>query len=127
MTGFALAVVFVAVFLPPTGVGVPLCYLQWSTGVPCPGCGMMRSLSWAARGHFTESIARHPFGFVLLFLAALVILARLVPRPVRGRLQEWLDHHDQVIRRAAIALVALFFAFGVGRAVLHVLGTDFDL
>jgi len=51
---------FLAAVTPPHGAGFTVCWLKASTGIPCPGCGLTRSLSCALRGMFMESWQYHP-------------------------------------------------------------------
>ncbi len=72
-----------------------LCMLRETTGIPCPGCGLTRSLVAAVRGDWSSSFAFHRLGpvvFVYLILQAAyravwigVPAARRVSRPP-GRL-----------------------------------------
>ena len=57
-------------------------------GVPCPTCGMTRSMASLAKGHLAQSIAYHPFGLLVaglicagwLYLAWFVLRDKKVPR-----------------------------------------------
>ncbi len=42
-----------------------LCMLRETTGIPCPGCGLTRSLVAAVRGDWSSSFAFHRLGPVL--------------------------------------------------------------
>src|SRR5258707_14511868 len=55
-----------AVISPAHGSGVKLCWFESATGIPCPGCGMTRSLSCGIRGMFAESWHYHPLGLLVL-------------------------------------------------------------
>lgn len=65
--GIAVVCALTAV-LSLSGRGV--CPLTNLFGLPCPGCGMTRSLFLLMTGHLKESFQMHPFaGLWLLFLA----------------------------------------------------------
>lgn len=82
------------------------------TGIPCPGCGLVRSMSAAARGDLALSWQRHPFGAA--WLAVWVAIAAASVRPhVSQRLAA---AHGQGLRTAAGLFVAAFLAFGALRA-----------
>src|SRR5215467_11057825 len=53
---------------PPHGFGFTVCWIKSATGLPCPGCGLTRSLSCALRGMPVESWQYHPFGLLILGL-----------------------------------------------------------
>jgi Protein of unknown function (DUF2752) len=55
--------------------GTTLCPFRLVTGLPCPFCGMTRSLLALGRGDLSASVGFHPLGPVLL-LAALAGLWR---------------------------------------------------
>lgn len=47
-------------------LGLPgLCPSRWVTGIPCPGCGMTRSLVCCAHWDFARAAAMHPLGPVV--------------------------------------------------------------
>ena len=52
---------------------LPLCMFQNLTGLPCPGCGMTRSVLRLSQGDLLGSLRMHPLGIVLagLLLASL--------------------------------------------------------
>lgn len=69
----AAAVVVVASLL---GHGV--CPSRELIGLPCPGCGLTRSILLILRGRFRESWQLQPFGYAWLALAAVFSLERYV-------------------------------------------------
>lgn len=72
----------VAVAVPPSWVerGPPLCLLKAITGLPCPGCGLIRSLVALGHGDLGAALYLHPLGpFVGLVLLVLA-MAELVQR-----------------------------------------------
>jgi len=48
-----------------------VCMMRRTTGIPCPTCGMTRSLASLAKGQLAQSIEYHPFGI----LVAVIIFA----------------------------------------------------
>lgn len=54
-------------------LGLPPCGFLYFTGIPCPGCGLTTSVTFAAHLHFYESVATQPFGFVVFLLAVLSV------------------------------------------------------
>lgn len=69
------AMLAVAAVLPvvPVSVGPP-CLLRSITGLPCPFCGMTRSVTAAVHGDFARSLALTPAG-LLAVLTAIVMIA----------------------------------------------------
>ena len=65
-----------------SGMGIP-CLIKWLTGIPCPMCGMTRSLTALLQGDLDRSIAFHGLGVVFLVgvvLTLLVVSAELLFR-----------------------------------------------
>ncbi|MCW6036636.1 DUF2752 domain-containing protein [Spirulina subsalsa FACHB-351] len=57
------------------------CPLREFTGIPCPGCGLTRSLMAIAQGHLYQSLSYHILGvflFVFLVLALLYFSTELI-------------------------------------------------
>lgn len=107
-----------AVLLPPDGAGIVVCWIQGATGVPCPGCGMTRSLSCALRGMVRESWDYHPLGLFVLALFFLTAAQSLCPRSVRERLAGFMQTHALFFNSLYLSFVASFIAFGLVRALL---------
>ena len=45
---------------------LPLCFFRALTGLPCPGCGMGHSLTYAFQGRWRDCFHSHPLGLPLL-------------------------------------------------------------
>lgn len=113
----------VAVAHPPHGTGVPLCWMKATTGLPCPGCGLMRSVSCLARGRFAESWRYHPFGTLVLGVCVCIVAGPLLPQGRRDTMNG--APRAESKRRAAYALlVGAFLLHGTARAVFILLSAD---
>lgn len=74
----SLAVLLTAAWLVPSADGVGThqalgmqpCGFLMQTGLPCPGCGMTTSFSYAVRGRMIASFIAQPFGMLLCVLTA---------------------------------------------------------
>jgi Protein of unknown function (DUF2752) len=108
-----------AVLSPPHGSGISLCWFQDATGLPCPGCGMTRSLSCAIRGMFLESWHYHPLGLFVLPLFVLIAAQSLMRRQLRDRLAKFVESRPVVFNGLYLAFVVIFMSFGLLRALLH--------
>ena len=67
---FALALIAAWVYEPWSRSGPPLCLVRLITGVPCPGCGMTRSVCAASHGHWSDALAFHWLGPLALAVMA---------------------------------------------------------
>jgi hypothetical protein len=54
-----------------------MCIFRATTGLPCPGCGLSRSMVAAAHGDFDLSFAYHRLGLLTLLYVFLQFLCRL--------------------------------------------------
>ena len=75
-TWLAAAVFVGGALLPPAwaAAGPPLCPFRLLTGLPCPGCGLTRSLVSLLHGDLTAAVYFHPLGPI----AACVLLALVI-------------------------------------------------
>ncbi len=112
----------VALVHPPHGTGVQVCWTRAMTGLPCPGCGMTRALSSAARGMLEQSWHHHPFGMPLLALFVFTAGLSLLPGAARRRFAARVMRHHRLANGAYVTFVTAFVAYGVARSVLHLVG-----
>ncbi|MGE0792328.1 MAG: DUF2752 domain-containing protein [Sandaracinaceae bacterium] len=117
--GLAAVMLVASFLLPERGLGVPLCWFKAAFDLPCPGCGLTRSIVHISHLRFADALAYHPFGFPLYALAvALVVLA--VWRGGRRRLVRFLARHDRAAQRVYWLFIGCFIAFGLGRLGLAI-------
>jgi hypothetical protein len=68
-----------------------VCIFKNLTGLPCPGCGLTRSMTAAVRGNLSQSWMFHRLGFVTTFYILIQFLLNLMiltVSPWRERLQK---------------------------------------
>ncbi len=121
----AVAALFLAVVHPPEGLGLPICWLKASTGIPCPGCGLTRSLSATLRGDLSSAWKLHPFGPLLLPTFAGIAFVGLSPRRLQRAVAGWASRYQFVVNTTYGLFVTAFVLFGSARAcsVLCACGT----
>lgn len=120
-TTVAWAVLLIALVHPPHGLNVPLCWMASTTGVPCPGCGLTRSVSCAVRGMLEASWEYHPFGILFAMGFGCVALVSLLPTAPRRRLALIACRHARVANTLYALLVGAFLTYGAARAAAHLL------
>src|SRR5262245_15727636 len=108
-----------AVVSPPQGSGFLTCWFREATTLPCPGCGLTRSLSCALRGMLVESWQYHPMGLFILALFTFTAAQSLLPRWFRDQLARQMQAQAAVVHRLYLAFVIAFVAVGGVRALVH--------
>ena len=116
---FAAVVVAAAFVLPGDGTGfLPTCYFRAWFALPCPRCGLSRSLASITPLHIGDALAYHPFGLLVYGLMCTILAVSLSPARARGAVAEWLDARAPRVRQVYGVGVAAFLVFGVGRLVV---------
>jgi len=115
--GGALVAAAVAIWLTALGPGEStICLLRNWTGVPCPGCGVTRSIAALLRGDYAEAFILHPLAPIAVTEAIVVWLAWGVSLMRRGRgLDEWR------LAQLFLANLAAFVLLWIARAVTETL------
>jgi hypothetical protein len=110
------SIVLAALLLEPSGEFVKagpwtlpsVCTFRQITGIPCPGCGLTRSIVAAIHGDWSASYTYHRLGLVVvLYLAAQMAyrLTWLTVEPFRATI----DRLGRIIDWALIPLMTLLF------------------
>lgn len=91
------------------------CPFHFITGIPCPGCGMGRSIICFFHGRFVDSWLFHPLGWIVSTIFVLILIKpeiwQLISRP-GGKMQ----------RRLIIACLALLIAAWILRLAHYLPG-----
>ena len=103
-----------ALFLvPPPGpdnkslLGLPdLCPIKALTHIPCPGCGISRSLVCTAHGELARAFVLHPLGPVFFVIIAGLVALRFFPK---------LQPSPKRINTGACVLVVLLLSLWAAR------------
>jgi hypothetical protein len=106
------------------GWKVWLCGFREFTGLPCPGCGMTRSMAALTHGHWESGIAHHPLG-PLLFLGALsTAIITLLPQRSRTQILPYIQASEQRTGWTLLCCTALlgYGLYRMGRIILQTQG-----
>lgn len=113
-----LVVIYVIAQPPEKGLGVDLCTLHRSTGLPCPGCGMTRSGANLVRGNFARAFQFHPFGYVFMPVVFGLAALSVIPSTLRLTWARRLSRRELLLRRSIQLVLWGFLAFGLIRIIL---------
>jgi hypothetical protein len=115
------AILIVVAIHPPHGWSHTICWCRAALDLPCPGCGLLRSMSSTMAGRFSDAWNYHPFGPLVLVTAGFMFARALVPEPTRRRLALVMRTSSRWWRAGYLAFVAAFVGFGIIRAGFSVL------
>ncbi len=112
---FAVFALLLSFFLPTDGVGITICWIKAYTDLPCPGCGLTRSITCLSQFQFVKAWNYHPFGPLIyaLFVANAMLL--VLPRSKKTALKRQFRSHDRWLKPIYMALVLSFLTFGILR------------
>lgn len=119
--GVALVVVAGTVvgawFFDPERIGVELCWLRALSGLPCPGCGLTRSVCHLARGDAGQALWFHPFGLLVLPFSVVAASSLLWPARLSARVYRAIDRHRAGVELAYRVTILAFLAYGFLRVI----------
>lgn len=69
----------VATILPGDGLGISICMMQNMTGLPCPGCGLTRSVVHTLHLNLERAFFYNPFGIPVAFGMVYFALSSVLP------------------------------------------------
>lgn len=98
------------------------CPFKMLTGLPCPGCGMTKSLVFLYEGNLTKSISYHLFGPFIFLLAVATIVV------LTTELLTHKEYFNHLIynKRVAYLLGTTLFVYHLSRLVYFVSTTSVD-
>ena len=103
----SLVALLLLAVLPVEGVGVDLCPCFLIFEVPCPACGLTRSVTALLHGQLGMSFAMHPLGSVALIF---LVVCAITNRPDRLALRVRIPRRENTLNITTwlIASAALF-------------------
>lgn len=113
-----------ALILSPAGTSFTTCAMKSSTGLPCPGCGLTRSVTSILHGKILAAWQYNPFGFGFLLLFVLASPSAFLPKKYRQRIKERLDPYKRTLLMVFLSFVLLMLTHGVMRSLLVASGAS---
>ena len=91
------------------GIAIPnLCVMKQASGVPCPGCGLTRSVVAAANADWAASTSHHRIGILVLVYLLLQSLTRFAWLSLPS-LREELARYCRVLDLSLVPILILIF------------------
>jgi hypothetical protein len=84
-----------------------ICIFRATTGLPCPGCGLTRSIVAAAHGHLAVSFSHHRLGLLTLIYIFLQFVFNLSYLSI-PKWRKPLSRHIRLLHKGIMPLAVLF-------------------
>ncbi|MDQ7821485.1 MAG: DUF2752 domain-containing protein [Candidatus Eremiobacteraeota bacterium] len=119
----ALAVLLLSFLIPSGFFKHTLCTFKVLTGLPCPGCGISRSILQISHGHFIKAFRFNPMGFPVYLFLIFCSFYNFIPQEIRDRVDSFLLRHKKACALASALFVALLLALWTIRLVMQSSGS----
>ena len=109
---FAIVAILASFMLPTEGVGVKICMMKNFFEVPCPGCGLTRSVTSISHLELTKAWNYHPFGLIIHPFLCFAALSVFLSIDARRRIRVWFWKHNRTSYAVYLTLIVGFLIFG---------------
>jgi hypothetical protein len=116
----ALILLMLGMILPSGGMGIPLCMFKRVFSLPCPGCGLTRSVASVLHGDFLKSWSYHPLGIFFVGAALLLVFNLAMPRRRAVVVRRLFRKYHYSLEILLIAFATFFIGFGGIRLMAYV-------
>ena len=89
------------------------CPIKATFGLPCPGCGLTRSMLLLLRGKWREALIGHVFSPIFLVGIVLMLLITVFPESLHQRTVRWIADLERRTGFGAFMLLGLIVYWGV--------------
>ena len=117
---FAIVGLLLSFFLPTDGLGVSICWFKSCFDLPCPGCGLTRSITCVSHFQFVKAWDYHPFGLLIYALFVTNGMLLIVPKENREALKSKMSRNDGWLKPIYMAIVFSFLTFGCSRILFRI-------
>ena len=108
----------IALLAPREGMGFSVCGMERLFGLPCPACGLTRSVSCFFQGHWIDAVQYNPFGPLVSLVMIFFCLLLFLPRRLALRWRAAIDRHDTAVCIAYVSFTLFFFTVGLIRLLM---------
>lgn len=104
----SLAVLGFGAWMPGDGVSFTICLVYATIGVPCPGCGLTRSVASTLDGDLPQALWFNPMGPVVALALIATAITTFLPQ---ARLEATWTGLGQLFRERRKAFDVLFYTY----------------
>jgi len=112
---FALVLSFI---LPPGRMEFSICSFYNVTGLPCPGCGLTRSIVYLSHLNFEKAFRSNPMGFPIYLVLLFLALYNFIPPAPRKRLDGFLKRYHRHYILLGVLVLAGMLATWIFRLIV---------
>lgn len=121
---FAIVAIIASFLLPTEGAGIKLCMMKNLFELPCPGCGLTRSVTSVSHLELTKAWNYHPFGLITHPFLCFAALSIFLTIDARRRMRVWFWKHNRMAYAVYLALIFGFLVFGFVRLGCELCGFE---
>ena len=114
-TIISLLVIIISFILSPDGLGRSTCGLYILTKLPCPACGLTRSVTSISHMKFAKAFYYHPFGFIFYIIFLFLALYNFMPEKIKDIIKVFFIKNEDIIRYILLFLICSFMIYGIAR------------
>ena len=120
----AIAAIIASFLLPTAGAGIKLCMMKNLFELPCPGCGLTRSVTSVSHLELTKAWNYHPFGLIIHPFLCFAALGVFLSKEARRRMRVWFWKHHRMVYAVHLTLIVAFLLFGFVRLGCELCGFE---
>ena len=113
----SLLVIIISFILPPDGLGRSTCGLYILTKLPCPACGLTRSVTSISHMKFVKAFYYHPFGFIFYIIFLFLAIYNFMPEKIKNIIKVFFIKNEDIVKYILLFLIASFIIYGIARFI----------
>lgn len=114
-TVISLLVIITSFILPPDGLGRSTCGLYILTKLPCPACGLTRSVTSISHMKFVKAFYYHPFGFIFYIIFLFLAIYNFMPEKIKNIIILIFIKYEKIIKYIISFIIFSFIIYGITR------------
>ncbi len=109
----------ISLFLPTEGLGINLCFFYDSLSLPCPGCGLTRSVTNITHFQWGSAWRYNPFGFVAYGTFLFMAICAILPRTWLESFRNTIQRQEERLVWIMMAVLTALMVHGIARLIFY--------